>query len=54
MTGKAVGVTDFPVFLLASPLAQSKGGRGFRRLSFCGLQKVAAEWDLICLTHNLL
>jgi len=33
---------------------QSKEVRGFRRFSFRGLQKVAAEWDLICLTHNLL
>ena len=33
---------------------QSKEVRGFRRFSFRGLQKVAAEWDLVCLTHNLL
>jgi len=33
---------------------QSKEVRGFRRFSFRGLQQVAAEWDLICLTHNLL
>ena len=33
---------------------QSKEVRGFRRFSFRGLQKVRAEWDLICLTHNLL
>jgi transposase len=33
---------------------QIKDGRGFRRFSFRGLTKVAAEWDLICLTHNLL
>jgi hypothetical protein len=33
---------------------QIKEVRGFRRFSFRGEQKVAAEWQLICLTHNLL
>jgi hypothetical protein len=33
---------------------QIKEVRGFRRFSFRCLQKVKAEWDLICLTHNLL
>lgn len=33
---------------------QIKGARGFRRFSFRGLLKIAAEWSLICLTHNLL
>ncbi len=33
---------------------QIKEARGFRRFSFRGLEKVAAEWDLVCLTHNLL
>jgi transposase len=33
---------------------QTKEVRGFRRFSFRGFTKVAAEWDLICLTHNLL
>ena len=33
---------------------QIKEIRGFRRFSFRGLQKVEAEWNLICLTHNLL
>ena len=33
---------------------QIKEARGFRRFSFRGLHKVAAEWLLICLTHNLL
>ena len=33
---------------------QIKEIRGFRRFSFRGLQKVEAEWSLICLTHNLL
>jgi transposase len=33
---------------------QIKEVRGFRRFSFRGFEKVSAEWDLICLTHNLL
>jgi hypothetical protein len=33
---------------------QTQEARGFRRFSFRGLAKVAAEWDLIALTHNLL
>jgi transposase len=33
---------------------QTKDARGFRRFSFRGVRKVAAEWDLITLTHNLL
>jgi hypothetical protein len=33
---------------------QLKEGRGVRRFSFRGLAPVAAEWVLICLTHNLL
>jgi transposase len=33
---------------------QIKEGRGFRRFLLRGLEKVMAEWDLICLTHNLL
>jgi transposase len=33
---------------------QIKEGRGFRRFLLRGLENVMAEWDLICLTHNLL
>ena len=33
---------------------QIKESRRFRRFSFRGHAKVAAEWTLICLTHNLL
>lgn len=33
---------------------QIKEPRGFRRFSFRGLKAVSMEWDLICLTHNLL
>ena len=31
-----------------------KERRPFRRFSFRSLVKVRAEWNLICLTHNLL
>ena len=33
---------------------QIKEARGLRRFSLRGLQAAAAEWSLICLTHNLL
>jgi transposase len=33
---------------------QVKGARGIRRFLLRGLEKVSAEWQLICLTHNLL
>lgn len=33
---------------------QIKGGRGFRQFHLRGLTKVADEWRLICLAHNLL
>lgn len=33
---------------------QIKETRGLRRFALRGLQKVKAEWQLICLTHNLL
>ena len=33
---------------------QIKEARGFRRFLLRGLENVSAEWDMICLTHNLL
>lgn len=33
---------------------QIKEVRGFRRFSLRGLSNVTSEWDLICLTHNLM
>jgi transposase len=33
---------------------QIKEARGFRRFSFRGFEKVTAEWNLICMTHNIL
>ncbi len=41
--------------VIAEPVfGQIKAGRGFRRFSLRGLGKVQAEWQIICLTHNLL
>ena len=45
--GLRKGVVE-PVF------GQIKAGRGFRRFSLRGLEKIRAEWRLVCLTHNLL
>ncbi len=33
---------------------QIKARQGFRGFSFRGREKVAAEWQIVCLTHNLL
>ncbi len=33
---------------------QTKSARGIRGFLLRGLEKVTAEWQLICLTHNLL
>ena len=33
---------------------QIKQGRGFRQFLLRGVQKVRAEWALVCLTHNIL
>ena len=41
-------ITVEPVF------GQIKETRGFRRFRLRGLKRVAAEWKLICATHNLL
>ena len=35
-------------------LGQIKEGRGFRRFLLRGLEKVSAEWSLLCAAHNLL
>jgi len=37
-----------------APFGQIKEARGLRRFSLRGLGQVSAEWDLICLGHNLL
>lgn len=35
-------------------IGQIKEAMGFRRFSFRGISKVRAEWDIVCLAHNLL
>jgi transposase len=44
---KRKGVVE-PVF------GQIKGARGLRQFLLRGIEKVSAEWDIWCLTHNLL
>jgi hypothetical protein len=40
--------------VVESVFGQIKAGRGFRRFAFRRQVKVAREWLMICLTHNLL
>jgi len=40
--------------IVEAPFGQIKQGRGFRQFLLRGLDKVQGEWDLICLTHNIL
>ncbi len=59
MRAKLQTVTGRAVYALRKAIVepvfgQIKATRGFRRFSFRGLGKVQAEWQLICLTHNLL
>jgi hypothetical protein len=41
-------------YIVEPVFGQIKEVRGFRRFSFRGLDHCQAEWDLVCLTHNLL
>ncbi len=41
-------------YIVEPVFGQIKEARGFRRFLLRGLENVSAEWDLICLTHNLL
>ena len=41
-------------YVVEPVFGQIKQARGFRQFLFRGLEKVGAEWDLVCLTHNLL
>jgi len=53
-TRKGRGIYEKRKQIVEPVFGQIKEVRRFRRFSFRGLQNVAAEWDLICLTHNLL
>jgi hypothetical protein len=35
-------------------IGQIKHARGFRQFLLRGVEKVAAEWSLVCTTHNVL
>jgi hypothetical protein len=41
-------------FIVEPVFGQIKQARGFRQFLLRGIEKVRAEWALICLTHNLL
>jgi len=41
-------------YIVEPVFGQIKSARGIRKFLLRGLEKVAAEWQLICLTHNLL
>ena len=41
-------------YIVEPVFGQIKETRGYRRFLLRGLENVSAEWDLICLTHNLL
>jgi transposase len=59
-SGDGRGQPPYPPVMMVTLLlyaywtGKPKEARGFRRFSFRGLAKVAAEWNLIALTHNLL
>ena len=53
-TGAGQAVYKWRKAIVEPVFGQTKEARGFRRFSFRGLTKVAAEWNLIALTHNLL
>jgi hypothetical protein len=40
--------------LLEPVFGQIKQARGFRQFLMRGVEKVAAEWGLVCLAHNVL
>jgi hypothetical protein len=45
---------QIPAFAGTSPVfGQIKQARGFRQFLLRGIEKVSAEWALICTAHNL-
>jgi hypothetical protein len=51
-TGKAIYAAR--KHIVEPVFGQIKSARGIRTFLLRGLEKVSAEWQLICLTHNLL
>jgi len=41
-------------YIVEPVFGQTKEVRGFRRFSLRGIMNVSGEWDVVCLTHNLL
>jgi len=53
-TGAGQAIYKMRKAIVEPVFGQTKERRGFRRFSFRGMDKVRAEWKLMCLTHNLL
>ena len=53
-TKKGQAVYKWRKQIVEPVFGQIKDVRGFRRFLLRGLENVQAEWDLVCLTHNLL
>lgn len=53
-TKKGQGIYKKRKQIVEPVFGQIKEGRGFRRFHLRGLEAVTGEWDLVCLTHNIL
>lgn len=53
-TKKGQGVYKKRKQIIEPVFGQIKEARGFRRFHLRGLQAVTGEWNLVCLTHNIL
>ena len=53
-TVKGRGTYSLRKQIVEPVFGQIKEARNFRRFSFRGLENCQQEWDLVCLTHNLL
>jgi len=53
-TKKGQGIYKKRKQIIEPVFGQIKEARGFRRFHLRGLEGVTGEWDLVCLTHNIL
>lgn len=53
-TARGKAIYKFRKAIVEPVFGQTKEARGFRHFLFRGVEKVRYEWQLICLTHNLL
>jgi hypothetical protein len=53
-TKKGQGIYKKRKQIVEPVFGQIKEARGFRRFHLRGLEAVTGEWDLVCLTHNIL